>query len=340
MGTRVKKERLLLLQGGRCFYCGAPIDAEEACLDHVIPKSLGGKGTDDNLVVCCRSINLAFSNLPPKQKMEWMQRKPEDFFCYQRPMRVEEKKEQPSISEPDGQGHWWGGMGALTQLPKYQTPAVREYLEQESAYVLGNLSPVSGEMVLEVGCGTGRFISELVSSDLDLTVVGVDYVLSLVESATEKFRLHDWVEFFHSEAARLPFSSEMFGSVFLVFNTLGNIKEPRDARAINEACRVLKPSGKLFVSVFANNTDTIAAQKELYALTKWKVHQFADDRVHLDDGVVSRRFSVEQLRGYFSDKHDFEVKVSQLSPISLILEATKLRSPLQGPGAYSGGFDY
>ncbi|MHB2023463.1 MAG: HNH endonuclease [Mycobacteriales bacterium] len=41
--------------GGRCVYCNAPATS----LDHVIPKSRGGRHEWDNVVSCCRRCNHA-----------------------------------------------------------------------------------------------------------------------------------------------------------------------------------------------------------------------------------------------------------------------------------------
>ncbi len=64
-----KLNELLFNQGGKCFYCDAVLDINEATLDHVVPQSKGGTGDLDNLVVCCRYANHAFKDYPPKHKM-------------------------------------------------------------------------------------------------------------------------------------------------------------------------------------------------------------------------------------------------------------------------------
>lgn len=38
---------------GRCWYCGSPAKT----LDHIVPRSLGGKDNLDNLVPCCKPCN-------------------------------------------------------------------------------------------------------------------------------------------------------------------------------------------------------------------------------------------------------------------------------------------
>jgi outer membrane biosynthesis protein TonB len=60
--------KLLMLQGGKCFYCGNKLSLEDATLDHVLAKALGGDNSEANTVACCHSINHAFGNATPKEK--------------------------------------------------------------------------------------------------------------------------------------------------------------------------------------------------------------------------------------------------------------------------------
>ena len=62
-------QRLLWLQGNHCFYCDQPLELKEASIDHVMPKSLGGKDVVDNKVVCCKTVNQVFANMPLKEKL-------------------------------------------------------------------------------------------------------------------------------------------------------------------------------------------------------------------------------------------------------------------------------
>src|SRR5574343_11385 len=61
--------KLLMLQGGRCFYCGNKLALDEATIDHVLAKALGGDNSEGNTVACCHSINQAFGNATPKEKL-------------------------------------------------------------------------------------------------------------------------------------------------------------------------------------------------------------------------------------------------------------------------------
>jgi hypothetical protein len=61
--------KLLMLQGGKCFYCGNKLSLEDATIDHVLAKTLGGDNSEANTVACCHSINHAFGNATPKEKL-------------------------------------------------------------------------------------------------------------------------------------------------------------------------------------------------------------------------------------------------------------------------------
>lgn len=62
-------ERILFLQGNRCFFCAQPIPDGEASVEHLVAVSNGGQNDGDNCVVCCKSVNAALSNLSIKSKL-------------------------------------------------------------------------------------------------------------------------------------------------------------------------------------------------------------------------------------------------------------------------------
>ncbi len=42
---------------GQCQYCGTNLTKTQATIDHIVPKSRGGKNTWDNTVLCCKGCN-------------------------------------------------------------------------------------------------------------------------------------------------------------------------------------------------------------------------------------------------------------------------------------------
>lgn len=52
---RKLRERLVAKNGSVCFYCGHPAKVVHA--EHVLARSLGGKTTDQNIVLACIECN-------------------------------------------------------------------------------------------------------------------------------------------------------------------------------------------------------------------------------------------------------------------------------------------
>lgn len=66
----VTRKNILTRDNHTCQYCGHKISGDLVTIDHVIPKSKGGKNIWDNLVTCCISCNTKKDNkLPSEAKM-------------------------------------------------------------------------------------------------------------------------------------------------------------------------------------------------------------------------------------------------------------------------------
>lgn len=59
-----------------CQYCAKQLTPKEATLDHVLPRSQGGRTSWDNLVCCCASCNKRKGNQTPKQANMPLKQKP------------------------------------------------------------------------------------------------------------------------------------------------------------------------------------------------------------------------------------------------------------------------
>lgn len=55
--VKLTRRNLLIRDNFTCQYTGIPITMDSATIDHVIPRSKGGKSTWDNLVMCCLEVN-------------------------------------------------------------------------------------------------------------------------------------------------------------------------------------------------------------------------------------------------------------------------------------------
>lgn len=53
----LSRKNILLRDRNTCQYCGQTLVSGELTLDHVLPRSLGGKSAWENLVACCHPCN-------------------------------------------------------------------------------------------------------------------------------------------------------------------------------------------------------------------------------------------------------------------------------------------
>jgi 5-methylcytosine-specific restriction endonuclease McrA len=62
--VELNRKNIFKRDGGVCFYCGSP---DNLTIDHVVPRSRGGKSTWDNLVTACHPCNNKKDNKTPDQ---------------------------------------------------------------------------------------------------------------------------------------------------------------------------------------------------------------------------------------------------------------------------------
>jgi len=117
-------------------------------------------------------------------------------------------------------------------------------LESEIALLRRGAGDLKGKAVLEVGCGTGRFLLALGQEAVQ--AVGVDRDFAMLDFARRQAppgtgRHFDWIE---GEALAIPFRDGAFDLVFE--NTLLCLcKDP--ALVIREMVRVCRPGGKVLL---------------------------------------------------------------------------------------------
>ena len=116
--------------------------------------------------------------------------------------------------------------------------------EQRAKYqkALENVN-VAGRTVLDVGCGSGLFFSQ-VASQADM-VVGVDVSSKLLLKAKEQANALRNVFVLQADADHLPFRDGFFGAVF-AFTVLQNMPKPPET--LSELKRVAKDRGRVVVT--------------------------------------------------------------------------------------------
>ena len=53
----LSRKNILLRDRNSCQYCGVLLPSSELTLDHIVPRSLGGQSSWENLVACCHACN-------------------------------------------------------------------------------------------------------------------------------------------------------------------------------------------------------------------------------------------------------------------------------------------
>ncbi len=120
--------------------------------------------------------------------------------------------------------------------------ATRQHIWPELEYLKNWVAP--GERVLDLGCGHGRLIN--LFDGLKIDYHGLDHSGELIEAAKRRFPGHS---FQVGDVRQLPYSDALFGSVWLIA-LLHHLPPSASAKAIKEACRVVRPSGKVIITVW------------------------------------------------------------------------------------------
>jgi 5-methylcytosine-specific restriction endonuclease McrA len=75
----LSRKNILIRDRHTCQYCGTTLTTSELTLDHVIPRSQGGKSTWENLVACCYPCNNSKGDRTPEQAQLKLLRQPRPF---------------------------------------------------------------------------------------------------------------------------------------------------------------------------------------------------------------------------------------------------------------------
>lgn len=97
--------------------------------------------------------------------------------------------------------------------------------------------------VLDLGCGTGRFLAQLARAQPDARLYGVDLSPHYLEHAHGLLAEHPFLGLSQENIESLPFADGSFDCVTSVF-VFHELPKPVRRRVVREAIRVLRPGGR------------------------------------------------------------------------------------------------
>ena len=65
--VKLNRRNIYARDRNECQYCGRRFSSSELSLDHVVPRSQGGKSTWQNMVCCCLTCNMRKGGRTPRQ---------------------------------------------------------------------------------------------------------------------------------------------------------------------------------------------------------------------------------------------------------------------------------
>ena len=75
----LSRKNILLRDRNTCQFCRRMLPASELTLDHVVPRSRGGRSSWENLVACCYKCNNSKGNRTPEEAGFALARRPRPF---------------------------------------------------------------------------------------------------------------------------------------------------------------------------------------------------------------------------------------------------------------------
>jgi ubiquinone/menaquinone biosynthesis C-methylase UbiE len=163
---------------------------------------------------------------------------------------------------------------------------------------LRRLSAKEGEIILEIGFGTGHSLVSLGQNVGEHgKVYGVDIskgMLNVARSRLKKAGLVDRVELRLADASQLPFENELFDAVFMSF-TLELFDTPEIADVLKECHRVLRSGGRIGV-VALSKRETDRLMVRLYEWAHKQMPKYVDCRpIYVQKAVEQAGFDVLEM---------------------------------------------
>jgi ubiquinone/menaquinone biosynthesis C-methylase UbiE len=185
----------------------------------------------------------------------------------------------------------------------------KKWFKEEKKYLQENIDKDS--KVLEVGCGEGRSLRDILEITKNLT--GIDNDKKAVEDAKKNFRDYSSVNIILADAEKLPFEDNSFDFI-LCMTTFANLG-PKKFKALEEMKRVVKDNGKIIISVYSENA--LEERMKIYEEYGAKIKENNNGKIVFDEGWednFSEQFSESELREIFNQ---INLKIKEIKRLEI-----------------------
>ena len=203
----------------------------------------------------------------------------------------------------------------LEKWLKKGTPALQDWLEKEINYLRKCIK--GNSVILDIGCGFGRNIKELINGDREL--VGIDCDKSVLEVAKKNLAPYKNIDLFLEKAEKLHFKNNTFDYVICMGNTFGDMLSTK-TEVLNEMKRVTKKRGKIIISVFSENA--LKERVENLKRAGFTITKIKNSNIFTKEGLITEQFTKAKLENIFK-RSGLNGKIIKLNRISYICEAVK-----------------
>lgn len=172
----------------------------------------------------------------------------------------------------------------------------KNWFEEERKYLVKHIT--KNAKVLEVGCGDGRSIMDIVG--ITTNIVGIDHDEKAVADAKSNFKNHPNIKILKARAENLPFENKEFNFV-MCMTTFANFADSKQ-KVLLEMKRVLKDNGFIIISVFSE--DAFEERMKMYKKLNAPIKEIRGTTVIFDEELgdnISEQFSKEQLLDIFAE---------------------------------------
>ena len=202
-------------------------------------------------------------------------------------------------------------------------PLLNEWINvEEPKHIIDFIKKGNTKSVLDIGCGWGRHVSEILKTNIDYCA-GIDISCTSIKKTNSLYKTYGRkVDFRLENASKLSFEDNRFDLVICMINTFGNMNEKTRCDTIKEIERVLKPGGKLILSVYLDHPTSRNARTESYEKMGLKIiHDPDPSLIRSKEGLYTKAFSTNEIAEYL--RNFSNIRTKNIQNIAMIIDANK-----------------